>query len=241
MGSAVLLGLSFLSKLFSLFLLPFIIQRSGKKLLFFLSFSAVIAFFSPYYLVAGKNLFGGLLAYSAHWRFNDSLFPLVEWTCSRMGLHHLYDNTAFSSALPKGITAAIYLGVLSYFAWKKKEASLLRISYWSIGLLLLLAPTFHFWYLTWMLPFLALFPNRAWILLTGTIMLSQEVLVGYSLNGVWEEKGWIKLMEFLPFYLLLFLDYFVKHKFLNVIPCGTIIGIGRAMKRSCKLKNRLKK
>ncbi|MBI5185346.1 MAG: hypothetical protein HZA01_06420 [Nitrospinae bacterium] len=208
-ASIALLSLSFISKLFSIVLLPFFIQRSEKKYALTLLFLIVAAIFFPWYFRGGWNSLEGLWLYSAHWRFNDSLFMIVDAWCDFLGLRYLSDMPFFSSALPRAMIAVFYSAAMAYFAWKKKEVSLLRISYWSMGLLLLLSPTLHFWYLTWMLPFLVFFPNRAWILLTGAIMLSQEVLTGYSLRGVWVEKGWIKLMEFLPFYLLLFFDYII--------------------------------
>jgi len=108
------------------------------------------------------------------------------------------------------LIAAFYLVVLAFFLWKKKDRSFLRVSFWSVGLLLLLSPTFHYWYLSWLTPFLAFFPNPAWLWLTGAIMLSQEILIDFSRYGQWEEKGWIKILEFFPFYLLLFRDYFKR-------------------------------
>lgn len=206
-ASVALLSLSFISKLFSIVLLPFFIQRAEKKYALTLLFFLVAAPFFPWYFRGGWNSLEGLWTYSAHWRFNDSLFMVIDEGCDFFGLRYFFDNPFFSSALPKAMIASFYLAAMAYFVWKKKEVSLLRVSYWSMGLLLLLSPTLHFWYLTWILPFLVFFPNRAWILLTGAVMLSQEVLAGYSLRGVWVEKGWIKLVEFLPFYLLLFFDY----------------------------------
>lgn len=209
-ASISLLSLSFISKLFSIILLPFFVQRSEKKCALTLLFFLVAALFFPWYFRDGWNSFEGLWTYSAHWRFNDSLFMIMDEGCDFFGPWRLFENTFFSSILPKAMIAVFYLAAMTYFGWKKKDISLLRVSCWSIGLLLLLSTTLHFWYLTWILPFLVFFPNRAWILLTGAIMLSQEVLIGYSMHGVWVEKGWIKLFEFLPFYLLLFFDYFKR-------------------------------
>ncbi len=206
------LALSFLSKIYTIFLFPFLVQRSWRwtPLLFFFLLIFCISF--PYYFEAHENLFSGLTIYSIHWSFNHSLYGALEWVFTITRLQNLSSAFLEPLGLTKVFIALLTMGVLLMVLVKKKETSLLKICFWSIGLLLLCSPTFHFWYLTWMVPFLVFFPNRAWILLTGTIMVSQEVLIGYASVGVWEEKWWVKGVEFIPFYLLLAYDY-LKHRF----------------------------
>ena len=74
-----------------------------------------------------------------------------------------------------------------------------------MGVYLVLSPTLHPWYLLWLLPFLSLFPQPAWILLSGLIFLAYEVLIAYSMNNVWAERDWVKWTQYGPFYLLLVL------------------------------------
>ena len=40
----------------------------------------------------------------------------------------------------------------------------------------------------WIVPFLCFYPNYAWILLTGLIMLSYHVLIRYMADGIWMES-----------------------------------------------------
>ena len=75
-----------------------------------------------------------------------------------------------------------------------------------VGAALLLTTTVQPWYLLWIVPFLCFFPNRAWLLLTGLTMLAYHVLIRYHTEGIWSETLWIKLVIYIPFYLLLIND-----------------------------------
>jgi hypothetical protein len=59
------------------------------------------------------------------------------------------------------------------------------------------------WYLSWILPLLAVFPNAAWLLLSVLVFLSYNVLIGYGTLGVWCDDTTFLLLEYVPFYLML--------------------------------------
>ncbi|MEE8502897.1 MAG: hypothetical protein V3T26_00415, partial [candidate division NC10 bacterium] len=74
--------------------------------------------------------------------------------------------------------------------------------------LLLLPTSFHPWYLIWILPFLCLYPSWGWLYLSGSISLSYLKYVqdlGILPLG-------IRLLEFLPLYVLLGLEAF-RHRY----------------------------
>jgi hypothetical protein len=75
-----------------------------------------------------------------------------------------------------------------------------------IGGTLLLTTTVQPWYLIWLIPFLCFHFSRAWLLLTGLIMLSYHILIRYSAEGIWAESLWIKLAIYVPFFALLIFD-----------------------------------
>ena len=58
----------------------------------------------------------------------------------------------------------------------------------------------------WLLPLLCFYPQRAWIVFSGLVVLSYHVLIRFVGAGVWEESLWIKYAIYLPFYTLLLLD-----------------------------------
>ncbi len=86
----------------------------------------------------------------------------------------------------------------------------LNYTFVAIGTFLILAPTMHPWYLTWIVPFLCFNKNRAWLILTGTVVcyyfMNHELfskMIWYNNEWVWKEVHWLKLPEYLPFYGLL--------------------------------------
>ena len=74
------------------------------------------------------------------------------------------------------------------------------------GLIFAVYPVLHPWYVCWIVPFLVIIPNRAWIFFSGAVFLSYLVLRGYVATGVWEEDPLVKLAQYLPFYGLLLYD-----------------------------------
>jgi len=88
--------------------------------------------------------------------------------------------------------------------------AVLNYAFVTIGTFLILAPTLHPWYLTWIVPFLCFNKNRAWLVLTGTVIcyhfMNHELfskMIWYNNEWVWKEVQWLKLPEYLPFYTLL--------------------------------------
>lgn len=98
------------------------------------------------------------------------------------------------------------------------DTTIIKYSYMSIGAFLILAPTVHPWYLTWIVPFLCFYHNRAWLVLTGTVVFYYFMnyplfskLIEYNNEWVWQEVHWLKLPEYLPFYFLLLYGFPRKH------------------------------
>ncbi|MFQ5709459.1 MAG: hypothetical protein ACE5HO_18535 [bacterium] len=232
--STVVLALSFLTKYLALLLLPFYtFFKKENKLFYLLIFVIVAAVFYIPYANAREGLFSALLVYSSKWRFNDSLFALIfstvhrllpeSWIVKLMILPYGMQpepGTIATRGTDLALTVSKYIVSLAfaalflfYFSRSKREFSKVgRIWMFKVGLVLfgtffLLSPTVHPWYLCWMLPFLVLLPNRAWILLTGLVGLSYWALIDFSATGVWHENIWIKWLEYLPFYLLLTYDF----------------------------------
>ena len=195
---AFALALSFLIKFIPLIFIPFLlVRRKASTLSIFVA--AVIILYLPF-VDAGKKLFESLLAYSEHWVFNASLYELI--LCSGL-----------SPLTARGISALalLLLVIMLFFHYARKTNdeqvdSIYYVGFLILGGFLLLTPTIHPWYLCWMVPFLVIFPNRAWIYFTGSVFLSYMILKGYVDTGVWQENTAVKLVEYLPFYTLLLYD-----------------------------------
>ena len=137
---------------------------------------------------AGPKLFTGLLVYGAKWRFNDSLFSI---------LFYLTD----SLDVAKGIVITMFACVVLYCTVKIEDP--VRSAFILLGAYLMLTPVLQPWYLVWIIPFLCIFPNPAWILFSGLSALSYHVGIQFILEEIWCEKMWVRYVEYVPFYSLL--------------------------------------
>jgi hypothetical protein len=195
---ALSLALAFLIKFIPLLFVPFLlIRRKSINLCIF--FFTALFFYLPF-LDAGEKLFESLLAYSEHWVFNASFYEVLLW----IGISPLQ-----SRKISLILLLLIVMVIFFHYAQKKsdeQEGSIYYVGFVVLGSFMLLTPTLHPWYLCWMVPFLVIFPNRAWIYFTGSVFLSYFVLKDYVEAGVWKENIAVKLFEYLPLYILLIYD-----------------------------------
>ncbi len=219
--SIISIGLATMSKFVFIIIAPFLISglMSGKRLKYVLAMFSVIIFLYLPYVGAGKGLFYTLFHFGTQYHFNDSAHFLIFCLC--LG----------SSLASKMITVIIFGSVLLYLYKKhlnthlvdqgiNRNDSIIRYAFLSIGAFLILAPTLHPWYLTWIVPFLCFNKNRAWLVLTGTIVfyyfMNHELfskMILYNNEWVWKEVHWLKLPEYLPFYGLLIYGWLAKKNF----------------------------
>ena len=80
------------------------------------------------------------------------------------------------------------------------------------GLLSALAPNVHYWYVTWLVPFLCFRPSRGWLLFCGTVAVSYFTFAHYARTGDWVQWPWVQWSEYLPVYLLLAADWLLARR-----------------------------
>jgi len=207
--SVVSISLAVMSKFVSIIIVPFLIPREKTRYLAIL-FLVIILLYLPY-CSAVKGLFSTLFQFGTQYRYNDSI-------------HFLFLCLSFGSPfLSKTITLIIF-SIVFFFLYKKYHDNILRFAFLVYGSFLILAPTVHPWYLTWIVPFLCFYHSKAWLVLTGTVIFYYFMnhsffskLIEYNNELVWREVHWLKLPEYLPFYFLLIYE-FLK----NRLPTGQI-------------------
>jgi hypothetical protein len=232
--SIVSIGLAAMSKFVFIIVAPFLIPRG--KLKYLAALPLVIAVLYLPYIGAGKGLFSTLLHFGTQYHYNDSAHFLIF--CLSLG----------SPFISKIITSMIFVTVLLYLYKKymsllltddnknpplspfskvglekmramETNDAILRFAFMAIGTFLILAPTVHPWYLTWIVPFLCFNNSWAWIVLTGTVVFYYfmnhnlfSTLIEYNNEWVWQEVHWLKLPEYIPFYFLLIYEYLKGRK-----------------------------
>ena len=162
-------------------LLPLAVRKAGWRVAPAAIGTAVLLLL-PYH-EAGAGLFSGLGIYAQQWRNNAGLFGLIGWFTGE-------DRIAL------GVAAGVTAGLALFLAWKKTDA--VRAAYLIMAALLLLAPSVFPWYLTWLVPFLAFYPNPALLLWTVTVTLSYHIVIGYSTLGLWNYNARLTALQYVP-------------------------------------------
>ncbi len=151
--------------------------------------AVLAALFAPY-AGAGSRLFSGLHAYAENWDHNSVVFPALRaaleaaapfetlrgWLGS---LRHFLGDPAWSAGLeslawPATLARLILLAVFlaGSFVISMDAAGIDQELFLATGLLLVLTPTLHPWYLLWIVPFAAAGPSIPWLLFTALAPLS---------------------------------------------------------------------
>ena len=181
------LALSALAKYFSVLLLPYAVFRPSLRrwVPLFLGLTALgyVAF-----LDSSRTWFASVGVYAAQWEFNSATFTV---------LNSLIGNGTWTRA---ALLAALLAWSL-YHAARQQDP--VRYAYMVVGFALIFAPTLHPWYVCWIVPFLCMYPSRAWIAFTGLVSLSYWVWVDAQAGGAWTLRPALLALEYVPFYALL--------------------------------------
>jgi alpha-1,6-mannosyltransferase len=186
----VSLGLSMLAKYLAGVFLPYFALKKRYVVWVPVMLAVVIVGYLPF-AGAGSGLFSSLEIYGTQWRFNGLIYKLL--------------HSMVGDPLRTRWILTLLLGVaVVYQSFKQRDP--LRFAFVVIATALLLAPTLYPWYVAWVVPFLCFYPNRAWILFTGLVMLSYWVWVVSAVGGEWELSWRLYAIEYVPFYALLLFD-----------------------------------
>ncbi len=174
-----MLGVSIAVKWWPAILLPAFAWRA-RNIRPILVAGAVVACFAIPYLTDVTENAQFMSGFVGGWRNNDSLFGLLLYLTG-----DLYRAKYLAFTLLSGVT----------FWLASRSWELERVALWTIVALLLLSANCHPWYLTWIIPFLAVYPYPPLLLWTGLAPLSYGVLIEWRALGVWDgstpERWWI--------------------------------------------------
>lgn len=146
------------------------------------------------------GLFTGLKQYGLRWESGSLVFRWIDSLVrQRPGL--LHEN-------PQVVARAVMGGMWVLFAahaWLRGFDPV-RGTGRLLAAWLVLTPTLHPWYLTWILPFFALRPLPAWGWLCAAAPLLYWPLVEWQRQEVWEEPAWVWPVLAVPFFAWLVID-----------------------------------
>jgi hypothetical protein len=185
--SMVFLGLSFLSKLFSVILLPVFLKQKKRWGMAGLFLAVAALGYFPF-RQAGGQLIRGFSDYAAGWEGNDSLFRLLRWAGN-------------SKAQAELVAVTSTLGLVFYGV--KQRIGPARPCLVILAGLLFLSPNAFPWYFTWFVPFLCLEPNLPLLLMSVTCVLGYSPVVTYAAGQGFHNSPLMLGLEYAPVYVWL--------------------------------------
>jgi len=228
-ASSGLLGIAVGIKLWPLLLMPLIfrpILKFPRTLVFAaLIFSTIVAAETMVLFPSLRTTSdSGLLAYGERWEVNDALFMAILWAIGR-----LPDIVAGPELLARlavaGILAVIVIGV----SWRKyaMQADQWRAALCIVAAAFLLSPAQFPWYYLWVIPFFAVTPSPALLLLSVLLPLYYLRFYFQFRDNVLIFDHGIVWLEYAPVWALLIFgwlnEYRRKHNHGASIPCDTAV------------------
>lgn len=178
-----------LVKLFPFILAPLLIKKFGlrKSLLFAVLFGVIFLIISYPFIPFNKSVDSSLFIYLKNWSFNGSVYKLFE--------------TIFSSGeIARIITLILF--VISAFLISFFYKNFLEAAYGILILFIAFAATLYPWYLGWIAAVNPLFNFSSVFYFFFSINITNVT----PMWEVWKEYLWIYLIQYIPFYILLFLN-----------------------------------
>lgn len=191
----LLAGLAIQSKYVAIVACPFLLRRDNLKWMWVGAIAVVIPFL-PFLAMEPGNIFSCLSTFGQHYAYNGSIHTLL-WKA--------LDNQVFASQL---CLRALALGLIGIFLLysplvrrRFRDDPITGIVA-ALSLVLVLSPTIHFWYLSWIVILLPLRPLRSWLLICCTISASFVTRQLYEQTGQWTLPNAFLLAEWAPLLIL---------------------------------------
>ena len=135
---------------------------------------------------SGVSPLGSLNTFADKWRANDFLFRLLAGGSA--------DEAQVDQAKVIAAACVFVVWLISLVRYKHWP----WVYSWTVAAAFLLSPVLHPWYLLWLLPVGILLKQPAFLLWTGTVVLSYTALPGYLESGVWAESTLWKWIQYTP-------------------------------------------
>ncbi len=174
--AAGVLALSTGVKLWPLLLLPLVLRpalNDRRRLLGALAlFGGLALVLVLPLLTAGLERNAGLVAFATTWERNTAIFMSLSWLIDQ-GLMAFHLTALDAGRIARVLVGVALAGIALAMAWEPAVGprDLCRRFAILIAALFLLSPAQYPWYYTWLLPFLAVMPSPALLLLTPLLPL----------------------------------------------------------------------
>lgn len=206
-AGTALLGLGVLVKILPAVALPFALGRVRRPVACVALLAAVLALcLAPFLVLQGgtQGLLRGMSEYGLRWESTSLLYRWIE-----PPLRGVFDGPGLLDPrrVGRGIVLLLW-GAVVAIAWRRRVDPVVGCAA-ALGAFLLLTPTLHPWYVTWVVPFLAFEFRGVWALrsLAAAAPLLYWPVAGWRTEGVWAEPPWLWPLVALPVFVLLALAW----------------------------------
>ena len=224
--ATLFLAFGFLGKLYPIILLPLYLKSCHEKMATLgknpwlapfgniMLFAGVIVLGYLPFTGIGLKMFEGLKAFTLYWQSNDSIFAVLVFVFKSLS-GEMANEVILSNSLPvflsKVTVSFVLMGVLIRLLFKgsslvEQPVEFVRGLFWLMALVFLLSPVQNPWYLCWVVPFLCVFPERSWIVLTGLVGLYYLDFY-FDYQDIPSFSRFTPWVEYLPFYYLLIQEF----------------------------------
>jgi hypothetical protein len=202
-----LLAVATASKIWPIFLFPIFMAAAGwRRWRECLVAAPVVALVSLPYLTRTIHWSGidenfrFMSGFLGGWRNNDSLFGVLLWIAGQD--FYLAKKLAF------GIVCVVVVS-MTVLRWPLERAALAIVT-----ALLMVSANCHSWYLTWMMPLLAVCPVPPLLLWVALAPLAHTAVIEWIGTGEWNGSTAMRYYEYVPVYasLLVWLAFRAKKR-----------------------------
>jgi hypothetical protein len=224
----LLAGLAIQSKYIALVACPFLLRRDNLKWAWVGALAVVLPFL-PFLAMETGNIFYSFFTFAKHYAYNGSIHILL-WR--GLGNQELATRICMATMMA-GLLAAF--GLYSPLLRRRFRDDPFTGMVAALSLLLVFAPTIHFWYLTWIVFLLPLRPLRSWLLLCFTISASFVTRLVYERTGSWMLPDALQIAEWAPVLLLLLFEAVagLRRAFLRNQPLPNSISVVIPTRNEC--------
>ncbi len=177
--------------------LPFLINRGNLKWTPVILLPVILPFI-PFISDDPLAIFNGLRQFEGEFAFNGSVHSIFRILSGEIGTATVICRTLFIVLMLLGI---VKLNNLINAKNKQSETDPVIGIFYAFAVLILIAPTIHLWYLTWILPFAVIRNRISWIVLSLTACLYFTAKSSAWFGGLWEMPIGAQIIEWSVFYI----------------------------------------
>lgn len=181
------LGIAVQIKFIAVVLIPLFLWRCHWRYAWFIFIPLTLP--SLYFLDSLPGLFKGLWTFGVMNAFNGPIHGPITYL--------LNGNIAVASLVIFTLFGFITLWTI----WAIKTPA--KAAYILIASLVLLSPVVHYWYILWVIPFVALYPSMSWLVLTLTSGAYFTSIFSVENGADWFLPFWAMCLMWLPFLFVL--------------------------------------